>query len=103
MVKRLKKIGVKDTQLQQVQGHIDEWSKQFELPILDGQLIESIDLTSASVVSVNHGLGREIRGWFVVKQGASATIWAVEANQTLPLRQLVLSTSADVTVSLWVF
>jgi hypothetical protein len=103
MVKRLKKIGAKDEELNQVQGNLDEWTKQLELPILDGQLVENISLTSGSTTAINHGLSRAIRGWFVVKQNASAIIWAVDANQTLPIRQLVLSTSANVTINLWVF
>lgn len=103
MVKRLKKIGAKDEELNQVQGNLDEWSKQLELPILDGQLIEDVSLTFGSTTAVNHGLSRAIRGWFVVKTNNSVDVWAEDANQTLPIRQLVLSTSADATITLWVF
>lgn len=69
--------------------------------ILDGRLISNISLLSASTTEINHGLGKPIRGWVVVGKNANANIYS-SASDT-PNATLILNTTADVTISLWVF
>lgn len=72
-----------------------------KVSILDGRLIEDIEVTTSQVV-VNHGLGRELRGWILVDKNANARVWRVNST-TNPTRELHLDSGATVTVSLWVF
>jgi len=69
--------------------------------LLDGRLIEDAALTTGTGNDLLHKLGRVPKGWIVVKQNAQADVWE-NANAT-PAKVLTLQTSANVTVSLWVF
>lgn len=70
------------------------------LPILNGNLISNVFLTTAVPKAINHLLGRNPLGWFLTDQNSSATIW-----RTQPFNQytLTLEASADITISFWVF
>jgi len=73
-------------------------------PILDGVLLESVSLVTGSDNVVNHTLGRPLVGWFVTRLRASATIYdKQDANTGTPNLTLVLVSSANVTVDLYVF
>lgn len=72
------------------------------IPLIDGVLLEGI-VFAAITIRVSHRLGRPYRGYIVVKQSASASLWvdataSGEDNNYIPLRS-----SAPVKVSLWVF
>jgi hypothetical protein len=70
--------------------------------ILDGRIIKDIFLDSSeNPTAVKHGLGKEPRGWIVIKQDASASVY--QSTSSTPQATLDLNSSADVTVSLWVF
>lgn len=84
-----------------VQDNIKLFSDQLvDIPILNGQLIENVALTTSAVL-VNHKLGRAYRGWIVVDQSANASVYST--TTTLPTRFISLVASNTVTVSLWVF
>ena len=67
-------------------------------PLLNGTLVRA-DLLASGGVNVNHGLGRVPQGWIVVDIGVSANVWSTGSNKKV----LTLNTSADASVSLWVF
>lgn len=71
--------------------------------VLDGRLIENIAITTGTEKTINHGLGRAIRGWIVTRTSAGATVWDSQSNNTTPRATLVLNASANVTISIWVF
>lgn len=71
--------------------------------IINGQLIENISIPTGSVVRVSHGLQRPLKGWIVVKQNANSSIWDSENSNSQKTQFLLLNSSANVTVSLWVF
>lgn len=73
-------------------------------PLNNSNIIKSVSLLAASNPNVvNHKLGRNLQGWFLVRNRAQATVWdAQDANQT-PGITLNLLTSADVTVDIAVF
>ena len=99
-----KKINIKDYEASQLQNNTADYLSQLtNNPKLDGILIEDITLVFGQTTTVNHNLGRKIRGFEVVYKNNSAEVWAEDANQTLPKSSLVLSTSADATINLWVF
>ena len=99
-----KKINIKDYETNQLQQNVAEFLNQIKSnELLNGRLIEDVVLTFGATTTVNHGLGRKIRGFEIVYKNNSVDVWAEDDDQTYPLRQLVLSTSADATVNLWVF
>lgn len=70
-------------------------------PQLDSVLLESLPLLEASTTRVEHGLGREPRGWHVARQSAGAMVW--EQTAATDAKYLALRCSDNVTVSLVVF
>jgi len=102
-LKALKTIQPKEYELDVVQRNVKEFAGQLEKNvILDGVLIEDIDLVSASSNTVNHKLGRKIKGWFITRIDANANVWE-NSTQPLPKSTIVLDTSANCKVSLYVF
>lgn len=68
-------------------------------PLLSGKVLGPITLVSG-VNAVNHGLGRTMQGWFITDQNALASIYR---SAPLNATNLVLTSSAAVTLLLWVF
>lgn len=69
-------------------------------PLLNGVLLKNIALEMNVPKAINHLLQRLPQGWILVDQDASANVWrAAEFNNLT----LTLESSADVTISLWVF
>jgi len=71
-------------------------------PLQSGQLLTGISLVNGST-TINHGLGRKLRGYIVVLSSAAATIHDSQSTNTMPDLTLVLVSSAATTVSLYVF
>lgn len=74
-------------------------------PIVDGQLIEDIDLTSGETFLVKHGLGRTVLGWIVVDSTAQFDDLHRDVANTRQESELALvyTGGASQTISLWVF
>lgn len=70
-------------------------------PLLAGSLIEGVSLLSGQSNFVSHGLGRTPRGFIVVSPDADARIWKGPSDS--PSTTLVLNTSANVNLSVFVF
>lgn len=87
-------------QVDRSQDEVREQLRQIDaVAIMDGVLLEGIVLTAAQSNNVSHKLGRKPRGYIQVDANAQATILTVSKSD----RVLVLTPSATVTVSLWVF
>ena len=71
-------------------------------PLSSCHIIANIHLTSGSKNQVNHGLSRNLIGWFVVDQTLSGSIWRDTNNKT-PDRILYLRCDAHLTASVMVF
>ncbi len=69
--------------------------------IIDGLYLENITITTGTAYSLSHGLGYDPRGWIVAKKNAEADVWQTVSNT--PQATMILNSSADVTISLWVF
>lgn len=67
--------------------------------LLNGNLITNQVLGTGSN-AINHLLGRLQVGWMIIDQNASAAIYR---SQPLSTTTLTLTSSAPVTVSLWMF
>lgn len=70
------------------------------LPILQGIQIDGISLTASVPKVINHLLQRMPQGWFLVDNTADANVWRSAAFSKL---SLTLESSADTTISIWVF
>ena len=71
-------------------------------PIVNGRLIESLSVSSGSNI-IDHGLGRELLGWIVVRNNANVTFYDTQASNANPARTLLLTASGNATISLYVF
>jgi hypothetical protein len=67
-----------------------------------GSIISGIALKSGSN-DVSHKLGQKLRGWFIVRLRANATIYDTQDSNQTPTSTLKLTSSADVTVDIFVF
>lgn len=72
------------------------------IPFLDGVLVEDVQITSGTAKIVEHGLGREPRGWLVLGKNANANVWET-ATSVGSENRMTVNASATVTISLWVF
>jgi hypothetical protein len=100
---KLQRIQTADRVLNMIQDNIsnilDPYSSK---EILQGQFLTGVQLVSGTN-TVSHKLARQLIGWFVVRQRASAIIYDNQDAQTRPNLFLTLVASADVTVDLYVF
>jgi hypothetical protein len=71
-------------------------------PILAGRQLDGIVLVTGSN-TINHGLGRKLQGYFVVLNSASATFYDTQSTNASTQLTLALVSSADTTISLWVY
>lgn len=72
--------------------------------LLSGKILPQVKLAVGSN-NIKHTLGRQLKGWFMVRQRASASIY--DTQDSVPLEQqtviLQLVSSAVVTVDIYVF
>jgi hypothetical protein len=74
----------------------------FNTPTLGGNLLSNITLT-AGVNTINHGLGRNLNGWQLVRQRAQANIWDTQDSNKMQNLTLLLNSSAPVVCDIYVF
>jgi hypothetical protein len=104
-IKKLKTLNLKDFEMSSLQRNVVEFTEQLSIPPVDGVLIEDIEITNTATTTVNHLLDRKYVGYMIVKINQNSNIWADDADQILPTKTLVLSSSyvGTTTISLWVF
>jgi hypothetical protein len=80
-----------------------QWTSELNpllaVSLTQGSLLPNVKLVNG-VNTFNHYLGKQLTGWFIVDQNASASIFR---SAPLNSQTLTLTSSALVTVSLWVF
>lgn len=83
-----------------------KWASQLnpllKLPTNQGLILQEVELTTGNNV-VNHLLGRNLQGWFLVRKRAAAEIYDTQDDNSMPNLTLQLNTNADVSVDLFVF
>lgn len=83
-----------------------KWASQIN-PILSNPIINGLQLTSIKLIngsnSVNHLLGRNLQGYFITNKNDFADIYDTQSTNQTPDLTLNLFSSANVTVSLWVY
>lgn len=70
------------------------------LPILNGNMIEAIDLIANKPQAINHLLQETPQGWFITDNTANAVVWRTRDFNPLTI---TLESSADTTINIWVF
>ena len=97
------KVQTTDRVVNQLQDNIaNALSPILKNPQVDGYILSKVTLVSGSN-SINHGLDRELQGWFIVRQRASASIYDAEDSNTTPQKTIMLTSSAGVVVDIYVF
>ena len=71
--------------------------------IIDGVILEDIDLVSTGFTSVEHKLGRKPRGYLVIRKSAAQTVYEDVGDYDNRKLFIKLRASGSVTVNLWVF
>jgi len=101
--KAFRKVTSGDRNISQLQSNVDQAvSDVIKAPILNGRLVDDVKLTSAPT-RIEHKLGRKPSGYIIVKRNADAQVYDSLANEESPTLFLPLISSADVTVSIWIF
>lgn len=72
------------------------------VPILDGVLIENIELIATDFRHVSHGLGRPWTGYLVVARDADSVVWDLGPTRDADTF-IYLRSSAALKISVWVF
>jgi hypothetical protein len=94
-----KRVYQVDPALNEVQDNVAEVVQYLSgNAVIDGLLLTGIVLSSGSN-KVAHKLNRKPLGWIVVDRNSSVTIYSTSSTEKF----LNLTTSAAVTVSLWIF
>lgn len=101
MLKQFKTFVSSLPDVQKLINHVQEYLNQLtNNVILDGVLVENISV-STSPTQINHGLGREVRGYLLVKSSANVTIYST--TNTTPKSLLTITASGSATISLYIF
>ena len=86
------------------QDHIEEViNPVLNSVIVDGVILEDIDLVSGSFTDIEHKLGREPRGYLVIRKSAAQTVYEEAGDYDNRKLFIKLRASGSVTVNLWVF
>ena len=86
------------------QDHIEEViNPVLNSVIVDGVILEDIDLVSGSFTDIEHKLGREPRGYLVIRKSAAQTVYEEVGDYDNRKLFIKLRASGSVTVNLWVF
>lgn len=96
-------IQTSNTDLQTVQqALVRTLTPVFNTPNLGGNLLTG-QVLAVGVNTINHGLGRNLNGWSIVRQRAQANIWDSQDSNKMQNLTLILNSTAAVTVDLYVF
>jgi len=83
-----------------IEAALEDFFTQIETnPLLKGNLLEDISLSASTTTVVRHKLNIIPKGYIIVSQSQPASIYLQDKDSTT----LTLYSSADVTVSLYVF
>lgn len=99
MIQFFRKTKFQDKETTQLQDNVGLVLNQIaKKALIDGVQLKDVALESGSN-RINHKLGRQPEGWVIVDRNGTATVYrtAWDANT------LTFTSSAAVTISLWVF
>lgn len=71
-------------------------------PFNSGNILPTVNLVTGKNI-IDHGLGRDLQGWIVIRQTGNSNIYDLQNLNPLPDKNLWLQASSGVTVNLLVF
>jgi hypothetical protein len=84
----------------------DRWASQLEpiiaAPSNNSSILKSVNLVAGNN-TINHGLGRVLQGWTIVRLRGLSTIWDAQDSNPTPAQTLVLVASSPVSADIEVF
>lgn len=93
-----------DRSFSQFQQNVQTAVKQvLANPLMQGLVLTSVKLLPGLDNTIAHTLNRTLQGWFIVRQRAQAQIWDNQDANTSQDKTLVLRSSDNVTVDIWVY
>lgn len=103
MIEKLEIQQTENDDLEKAQQNVKRFVKVLEdNPLLDGVLIEDIEITAAALtIDVNHRLGRQPRGWIITDFTALAGTGIV--RDAWNTSTITFTASAACDLDIWVF
>jgi hypothetical protein len=92
-------ISMENKDANKIQLNLKQFFQQFnDLIFLQGRLLSDLDISTATT-EVEHKLGRQPVGWFLVDKDATGNIWRVSWDD----KYITFDVSANMNVSIWIF
>lgn len=101
MAKDMRHIGA-DPIVTKVQENVSQALQ----PLINSALSNGVLLKSVVIdgdTDVNHKLGRAPQGWIIVRKRANVDVWDKQDTNLKPKLTLLLTSSAAVTIDLWIY
>jgi hypothetical protein len=88
-----------------LQNNVEQSLGRISKDIVPGVLLTGVTIASGGTTWVEHGLGREAKGFLVVDKNLAGDVWRSANSRDRPKSHIGLATDADASliVSLWVF
>lgn len=103
MLKAIARVQTDNREVNQLQSNIiSSLMPLLQNPIVDGRVITNVSLDVGSN-TINHGLNRNLTGWFIIRKRSTSDIYDDQDNNKNPGQTLVLISSVKVSIDLYVF
>lgn len=103
-LKNFERVSVTDPQINEIQYRLETVFRPItDSVIVDGTMIEDIELSSGVSTKIAHKLGRTVKGWIVIRKNAAQHVYDENSGQTDLDTYLHLKAGGNVTISIWVF
>jgi len=103
-IKRFKKLNTSDRDQNLIQDNIEDAINSIVLTaFLNGNTLENVALVTGQDNSIAHKLGKKLQGWVVIGQDTAAVVYDNQSANNTPSLTLLLKTTVNCTVKLYVF
>lgn len=103
MFKAIARVQTENREVNQLQSNIiSSLQPLTQNPLVSGRIVKQVSLKNGTN-TINHGLNRTLIGWFLVRKRGNANIYDNQDNNKTPEINLILISSADVDVDIYVF
>jgi hypothetical protein len=103
MYKAIARVQTENREVNQLQSNIiSSLQSIVQNQLVNGRVIKEKKLTVGSN-TINHGLGQKLQGWFIVRKRSTSDIYDEQDSNKNPELTLILNSSAEVTVDIYVF
>ena len=100
---QLQKLNTQDELANRIQDNTKKAITQINSNALTSGTILTSQSLKAGDNTINHKLGKNLSGWFIVRQRAAATFYDKQDSNSSPAQTLILNASAAVVVDIYVF